>query len=69
MGKFSGDNMLEENDYFVDSVSNIGTLSWESILELGRSKLPAGTRRSSAADVVARPPGAPRRTLIQDDEE
>ena len=66
MGKFSGDNLIEETDFFSQSIVRLGESTWKKILEEGNKQVPVGSRRSAAAQVVVRVPVVERH-LIQDD--
>lgn len=68
MGKFSGDNMIPETDYFMDCVEGVGSKTWEKIMNEATTHVPVGARRSATEDVVIQAPTIKRRALIADDE-
>ncbi len=59
--------MIDDSAYFKDSVLSIGNKTWVKIMAEANRFVPAGQRRSSAAEVVVHGPSV-RRALIQDDD-
>lgn len=65
-GKFSGESMPNECSYFYKSICGLREKTWLGIMEDGAAKVPAGSRRSSAVEVIVRAP-VEQRALLQDD--